>query len=95
MYLLLYFYSPNSVLSNPLYPTINKNQEIVVHFNNSEQKIMFKNRFMDDIFKNLNTCIDKIEKHCALRVIKRLPSEDFAILTINNKEVKKLRSNIQ
>lgn len=42
---------------------------------------------MHNILKNLNTCIDKMEGHCALKAIKRLPSRDFTILTINNKKV--------
>lgn len=33
--------------------------------------------------------------HCILKAIKKLPSENFAVLTINNKEVKKLQSNTQ
>ncbi len=33
--------------------------------------------------------------HRTLRAIKRLLSRDFAVLTINNKEAEKLRSNIQ
>lgn len=33
--------------------------------------------------------------HCILRIIKKLLSKDFAVLTINNKEAKKLQSNTQ
>lgn len=90
-----HLHSPNLVPSNPLCPTINKDQEIVVRINNSEQKAILKDVSMDVILKNLNTCIDKMGGYCALRVIKRLPSGDFAVLTINNKEGEKLWSNTQ
>lgn len=45
---------------------------------------------MDIILKDLNTYIVKIGKNCALRAIKRFLSEDFVVLTINNKKVEKL-----
>lgn len=93
--LLHHLHSPNPVPSNPICPTINKDQEIVVHLNNSEQKAILKDVSTDVFLKDLNTCIDKMGGHCALRAIKRLPSGDFAVLTINNKEAEKLRSNTQ
>ncbi len=93
--LLHHLHSPNPVLSNPLCPTINKDQEIVVCLNSSEQKAIRQDVSTDVILKDLNTCINKMGEHRALRAIKRLPSEDFAVLTINNKEAKKLRSNTQ
>lgn len=34
-------------------------------------------------------------RDCALTVVKKLPSRDFAVLTINNKEPEKLCNNIQ
>ncbi len=81
--------------SNPFRPTINKDQEIVVRLNSSEQKAILKDVSTDVILKDLNTCIDKMGGHCALRAIKRLPSGDFAVLTINNEEAEKLQSNTQ
>lgn len=50
---------------------------------------------MDIILKDLNTCIEKINRYCTLRAVKPLPNRDFAILTMNNKEAKKLWSKIQ
>lgn len=81
--------------SNSLRSIINKDQEIVVCLNNSEQKAIFKDISTDVILKDLNTYINKMGGHCALRAIKRLPSGDFAVLTINNPEAEKLRSNTQ
>lgn len=93
--LLHHLHSPNPVPSNPLRPTINKDQEIVVRLNSSEQKAIFKDVSTDVILKDLNTCIDKMGEYRALRAIKRLSSRDFVVLTINNKEAEKLRSNAQ
>ena len=58
--LLHHLHSPNPVPSNPLRPTINKDQEIVVRLNNSEQKAILKEVSTDVILKDLNTCIDKM-----------------------------------
>ncbi len=93
--LLYHLHSPNPMPLNPLRSTINKDQEIVVCLNSSEQKAILKDVSTDVILKDLNTYIDKMGGHCALRAIKRLPSGDFAVLTINNEEVEKLQSNIQ
>lgn len=91
--LLYYFHLSNLVPSNPLCPNINKNQEIVSHFNNLEQNVIFKDMSMDIILKDLNICTNKMGGYCALRAIKRLFGWDFAVLTIHNKETKKLQNN--
>lgn len=93
--LLHHLHFPNLVPSNLLYPTINKDQGIVVRLNSSEQKAILKDVSTDIILKDLNTCIDKMGWHRTLKAIKRLPSGDFALLTINNEEAEKLRSNTQ
>ena len=85
-------HSPHPVPSNPIRPTINKDQEIVVRLNSSEQKAILKDVSTDIILKNLNTHIESMG-HRTLRAIKRLPSADFAVLTVNNEEAEKLRSN--
>lgn len=90
--LLHHLHPPNSLSPNPLQPTINKDQEIVVRLNNSEQKAILKDVSTDIILKDLNTRIESMG-HCTLRAVKRLPSRDFAVLTVNNEEAEKLRSN--
>lgn len=90
--LLHHLHPPNSLPPNPLQPTINKDQEIVVHLNNSEQKAILKDVSTDIILKDLNTRIESMG-HRTLRAVKRLPSGDFAVLTVNNEEAEKLRSN--
>ncbi len=83
---------PHPVPSNPIRPTINKDQEIVVCLNSSEQKAILKVVSTDIILKDLNTRIESMG-HYTLKAVKRLPSEDFAVLTVNNKGAEKLRSD--
>lgn len=45
---------------------------------------------MNVILKDLNTYSNKIESYYILKVIKKVPSKNFAILIMNNKKAKKL-----
>lgn len=85
-------HSPQSIPPNPTRPTINKDLEIVVRLNSSEQKAILKDVSTDIILKDLNTRIESMG-YRTLRAVKRLPSGDFAVLTINNEEAEKLRNN--
>lgn len=59
------------------------------------KKAILRDVSTDVILKDLNTCIEKMGARHTLRAIKRLPSGDFAVSTVNNKEAEKLRSNTQ
>ncbi len=85
-------HSPHLVPSNPIRPTFNKDQESVVRLNSSVQKAILKDVSTDIILKDLNTNIESIGNR-TLRAIKRQPSGDFVVLTVNNEEAEKLRSN--
>lgn len=70
-----------------------KNQEIAVRLNSKEQKATLPYVSTKVLLKDLNIRIES-KRYCNLRAVKRFSSGDFAILTVNNKEVKKLQSNI-
>lgn len=86
--LLHYFYLSNLGTFNIFRFAINKDQKIVVHFNNSDQKIILKDVFTNIILKDLNTSINKIKKYCILKVIKRFLGRDFAYLQLIIKKQK-------
>lgn len=83
--------SPTATSSIPPKPVINKDLEIVVRLNSPEQKIALKDVSTDVILQNLNTRIGKMGQP-PVRAIKRLPSGDFAILTVGSKEAEKLQT---
>ncbi len=83
-------HSPQPVLSNPIRPSINKDQEIVVRLNSSEKKAILKDISTDIILKDMSTSI-RSKKHRSLGTVKRLPSRDFLVLTVNNEEAEVLR----
>lgn len=51
---------------------------------------MLKNMSINVILKDLNTYINKMGGYYILKVIKKFLNRDFAVLTINNEEAKKL-----
>lgn len=59
--LLHHLHPPNPIPSNPLRPTINKDQEIVIRLNNPEQKAIFKDVSTDVIIKDLTLVLKKWE----------------------------------
>lgn len=84
--------STSQTLLLPAKPTINKEQEIIVRLNDQSQKATLKDVPTDTIMKVLNVCIES-QGHRPIRAVKRLPSGDIAVLTINNDATDKLRSD--
>lgn len=76
----------------PTKPTINKEQKIIVHLNNQNQKAILKEVPTNTIKKDLNVWIKSLRYH-QIRVVKRFSSGDIAVLTINNNAIKKLHNN--
>ncbi|MCJ1349462.1 hypothetical protein MMC31_007702, partial [Peltigera leucophlebia] len=76
----------------PAKPTINKEQEIIVRLNDQNRKATLKDVPTDTIMKDLNVRIESLG-HYPIRAVKRLPSGDIAVLTINNDATDKLRSD--
>jgi len=75
-------------------PTINKNTEIIVRLNDSEQKQVLQKVPSQDIVEDINARIMQLETATkGIRAIKKLPSGDIAVHTVNEEEADKLRSN--
>ena len=84
--------STSQTLLLPAKPTINKEQEIIVRLNDQNQKAILREIPTDTIMKDLNVRIESMGYH-PIRAIKRLPSGDIAVLTINNDATDKLRND--
>ena len=84
--------STSQTLLLPAKATINKKQEIIVRLNDQTQKATLKKVSIDIIMKDPNVCIESLGHH-PIKAVKRLPSGDIAVLTINNDATDKLRSN--
>lgn len=84
--------STSQTLLLPAKATINKEQEIIVRLNDQNEKATLKDVPIDTIMKDLNVRIESLGHH-PIRAVKRLPSGDIAVLTINNDATDKLRSD--
>lgn len=84
--------STSQTLLLPAKPTINKKQEIIVRLNDQSQKAALKDVTTGTIMKDLNVRIESLG-HYPIRAVKRLPSGDIAVLTVNNDTTDKLRSD--
>jgi len=74
--------------------TINKNIEIIVRLNDSEQKQVMQKTSSQDIVENINTRILQLEATIKnIRAIKKLLNEDIVVHTINEEKTNKLKNN--
>jgi hypothetical protein len=77
-----------------LKPAINKNTEIIVRLNDSEQKQVMQKTPSQDIVEDISARILQLEVTTkGIRAIKKLPSGDIAVHTVNEEEANKLRNN--
>lgn len=75
-------------------PTVNKNTEIIVRLNDSEKKQALQKVSPQNIVEDINTRIMQLEAATkGIRAIKKLPSGDIAVHTVNEEEADKLRNN--
>ena len=75
-------------------PEINKSHEVIVRLYDSGKKQEIQKTITQDIIKDINASLTATETtSTAIRAVKKLPSGDLAIHTINEEEATKLRHN--